>query len=187
MDKEGNIVYRINPEHKIVFVNEYWYQFASENNAPELTAASVLDQSLWSFLRHGDSRDIYTEILKKFHPNKNVVFRFRCDSPDYKRLLEMNISADDNGEIQFETRILQIEKLRKENFVDSEFGRTSEMLRVCSWCKRFDVGQENWEEIEKAVNSLGFFENNGLPQLTHGMCQSCYEQVRRQFETRKPV
>ena len=40
--KYGHIVYRLDADDVIVYVNEHWETFASTNGAPELTAEHVV-------------------------------------------------------------------------------------------------------------------------------------------------
>jgi hypothetical protein len=49
------IHYRLNDRDEIVFVNKAWDAFASTNSGEHLTAAKVLGQPLWGFIRHHDT------------------------------------------------------------------------------------------------------------------------------------
>jgi hypothetical protein len=50
------------------------------------------------------------------------------------------------------------------------------MVRVCGWCKKVDVGG-SWAEVEEAVTRLRLFDRPLLPQLTHGICEGCYDRM----------
>jgi hypothetical protein len=54
------------------------------------------------------------------------------------------------------------------------------LLRVCSWCKKVDT-RWGWCEAEEAVVRLGLFEAQALPDITHGICQDCYERVAASY------
>ena len=173
MNKNATIVYRINAEDNIVYVNDAWEQFAVSNNASDITSEKILTKSLWDSITDDASRQLYREILRKVRSNKSVVFKFRCDSPECRRFLEMDIVADED-EVQFEIRTLKTEQRPPQKILSSDALRSDEFVEICGWCKKVDVGQENWQEVEEAVIALGFFDQEKLPQLSHGMCGDCF-------------
>lgn len=59
---------------------------------------------------------------------------------------------------------------------DATRERSDEFVIVCSWCKRVRVGAD-WREAEDAVAALGLFDAAVLPQLSHGMCDSCADSL----------
>jgi len=48
--------------------------------------------------------------------------------------------------------------------------RTEKLLIICSWCNKIETGNGQWEEVEEAVKTLGLFELETLPMISHGMC-----------------
>jgi hypothetical protein len=51
------------------------------------------------------------------------------------------------------------------------------LLRICAWCKKVNVGDQ-WMPLENYLHS---FQKT---TISHGMCPSCYEQLKiKQFET----
>ncbi|MEJ7699195.1 MAG: Crp/Fnr family transcriptional regulator [Pyrinomonadaceae bacterium] len=77
----------------------------------------------------------------------------------------------------------QISQTAVQNLLDTNALHSDDLIHICSWCKRVDVGQENWEEIEEAVKTLGVFEQEKLPQITHGICSDCYKTMLEQLAT----
>ena len=77
----------------------------------------------------------------------------------------------------------QISQTAVQNLLDTNALHSDDLIHICGWCKRVDVGQENWEEIEEAVKTLGVFEQEKLPQITHGMCSDCYKAMLEQLAT----
>ena len=57
-------------------------------------------------------------------------------------------------------------------------------LTICSWCKRVDVGDDKWAEVEDAVRDLELFNGTLLPTLTHGMCLDCLASIESELCTR---
>ncbi|MBV8857630.1 MAG: hypothetical protein JOZ96_22705 [Acidobacteria bacterium] len=174
MDGHESLIYRLNEHDQICFVGEGWARFAEENDAPGLADEKVLNLSLWDFINDLETAHLYREIVRRAREGRRVGFRFRCDSPARRRLLRMEVTAHEGGGVQFETVTLRAEQRPYQPLLDVLVPRTKELLRVCSWCKKFDVGGGTWEEVEVAVARLGLFEREGLPRLTHGMCRPCH-------------
>ncbi len=49
---------------------------------------------------------------------------------------------------------------------------------MCGWCQRVHL-DEQWVELEEAASSLRFLERARLPQVSHGICQSCQRAMER--------
>ncbi len=184
MNSDQTIIYRIDAQDRIVFVNDGWKQFTELNGCHDFKSEDILFQSLWDSISDETSRQIYQEILEKVRSDNSVVFTFRCDSPSCRRLLEMRIDAR-GDEVQFETRVLKTEQRPAQKILDSEISRSDEIVLVCGWCKKIDVGQGNWKEVEIAVVDLGLFKLEKLPQLSHGICPDCYTSVKKQIAEKR--
>jgi Fe2+ or Zn2+ uptake regulation protein len=63
--------------------------------------------------------------------------------------------------------------------------RTDNLLTICSWCNKIETGNGKWQEVEEAVESLGLFELETLPLISHGMCDSCYQTILLKLEELK--
>src|SRR5262249_40724309 len=109
---------------------------------------------------------------------RTLRFEFRCDSPSCTRLLEMGVSLVEPGVVEFRTRLLREEPRPPAALLAPDFPRSTELLRVCSWCKRIDARGEG-AEVEEAVARLRLFAPPRLPQLTHGICEGCYARMQR--------
>lgn len=175
--------YIINNRDKIVFVNEAWDEFALENGAHHLVSDKVLSQSIWKFINDPTSFYIYQEILNKVRAGQDFSFNIRCDSPDRCRFLEIKIILQENGNVLFETRIIKEESRTAQKILEYGTPRSDEMLIICSWCKRFKIESDCWQEVEIAVTSMGLFEENLYPTLSHGICPDCYGAMSKALET----
>jgi hypothetical protein len=174
----GEIVYRIDGEDRIVFVNDEWDRFALANGGGELGSLFILDRSLWEFVSDPGTRDIYLEAVRRVRHGRALHFSFRCDSPDCRRLLEMNMSYLDNRQVEFRTQTLSVEPRQTQELLDSRFPRCGDFLRVCGWCKKALV-QDKWIELEEAFDCLRLHEQLTLPEITHGLCGTCLENMSR--------
>ncbi len=88
-----SFIWIIDAADKLVHVNDAWLAFAGENTAPQLTAASVLNQPIWRFIQGQETIYLYKQIFGRVRAGKSPVkFPFRCDSPDCRRFMEMQLS-----------------------------------------------------------------------------------------------
>jgi len=177
MDRDFNIVYRLNGEDEIVYVNAEWAKFALSNDASDLLPERVLNRPLWDFVSDETTVHLYRQLLQLARAGQPARFNFRCDSPECRRLMEMTVSGLIGGEVQFETRVLREDERTRQGLLDRYSPRASKMLRICGWCKRMNLDGESWGEIEEAVTSLRLFEYHALPMLTHGMCEACFRDI----------
>ena len=184
MSEGERLVYRLNARDEICFVGEGWARFAEENDAPGLAPERVLNVPLWEFISDAETRLVYREIVGRAREGRPSGFTFRCDAPARRRLMRMEVVPHGGDGVQFEVTRLRAETRPHQALLDVTAQRTEELLRVCSWCKKFDVGGETWEEVEVAVTRLGLFEREAMPRLTHGMCGPCRHSMMGTIGTR---
>lgn len=182
MENDFRILYRINEQDKIVFVNPEWSQFAIENDSGELVPENILHQSLWNFISDYTTEHLYRMILRQVRDGRSIKFNLRCDAPNFRRFLEMTVSLRENDEVQFDARIIKTEERQPPKVLQKNIPRKNNLLIVCSWCNRIRTDKENWEEVEEAVRMLGLFELELLPQISHGMCDACYKAIPESFQ-----
>ncbi len=176
------ISYVINEENEIIFVNDAWSKFALANNAPELIAEKILNCNLWDFISDDTTRELYQKLVDKARAGHSVNFNFRCDSPDLRRFLEMQITLREDKNIQFDTRIINAEKRIYQNVFQNDARRTDSVIVACSWCKKIETRDGSWHEIEEALSNLKLFESENIPQMSHGMCVSCYQSISEKHQ-----
>ncbi len=164
------IVFVVDAADAIASVNESWDRFALENDAPELTARHVVGRPLWDFVTDPMTRHVYAALLVRVRDGASAQFRYRCDSPTVRRVLELRMSPDDDRRVRFESVAIAVEGREPQPVWDRHRDRQLPLLRVCSWCERVRVDRE-WLEVEKAMPRLGALETP--PAVTHGMCDEC--------------
>ena len=184
MNNNLHISYRINGDDEIIFVNDNWSQFALANDAPEFVAEKVLNRGLWEFITDDTTIELYRDLVAKARSAREINFNFRCDSPDARRLLRMTINLLENDSVQFDTRTIWTEKRNPQNVLQKDVPPSDDILLVCSWCKKIDVQNGDWQEIEEAISNLGLFELDNFPQLSHGMCLACYQTITESHQNR---
>ena len=171
-------VHRVDRNGRIRFVNDAWLAFAAENSW-HTSASEVLSSPLMEYISDPETQHIYRLLMERVRKKGDQVrFRYRCDSPDCRRLLEMRIHHDRALEqVEFRSRVLHAERRDPVTLLDFGLaGRTDSLLTVCSWCKAVEIDHA-WVEVEQAVQRLGLLAAQALPQISHGICPTCSERM----------
>lgn len=182
--EDSGLCYEIGGDDTIRFVDDRWNRFAETNDGAELQKPAILGQPLWNYITDETTRILYEQLLQRVRNGHCVRFKLRCDSPDCRRLLEMSLTGDAEGNVKFETRPIRTETRNTVSLFSRRAQRSQELLRLCAWCNRVDVGTSSatWVEVEDAARRLQLLEKAQLPQITHGICESCYHSMSRTVE-----
>ena len=173
------LTYHLNSRLRINYVCDKWQLFASENNAGYLDNESVLNKPLSEFIVDRKSLHLYEMLIARVKKEqRSVKFPFRCDSPEKRRYMEMEIYSVDDGSVGFKSCIIAEEPREPVQLLETEVDRSEEIVTICSWCKKIKVAEDLWDEVENAIKKLELFAMTLLPQLSHGMCPVCYENMQ---------
>jgi hypothetical protein len=167
-------VHRIDAEGRICYVNPAWQAFAAENNWG-LGATQVLGSDLMASIADARTRHIYGLLIQRVRDCGSLAhFGYRCDAPDCRRLMKMQMHYDEaRKQVEFRSRVLLIEQRKPVALLDANrTSRTEDTILVCSWCKTVLTDQA-WIEVEQAVKRLRLFSADALPQISHGICPQC--------------
>lgn len=176
---QRSFIWIIDGADKIVHVNDEWLAFAAENAELQLTASVVLNQVIWRFIQGKEINYLYQQICTRVRAGKSPVkFPFRCDSPDCRRFMEIQLSLLPGDAIRFIAHILREEWRDPVNLLDASRDRSGEFLKICSWCKRINIPGQGWEEIEAAIAALDLFGHHSVPRMTHTICDACYAGIK---------
>ncbi|PIQ62029.1 MAG: hypothetical protein COV99_07455 [Bacteroidetes bacterium CG12_big_fil_rev_8_21_14_0_65_60_17] len=177
----NEFTYIVDEDDRIVSISDNWDSFALENKAPDLTAQVVVGQSLFTFVADEATQHIYRIILEQVRrTGRTIVFSYRCDSPSVRRFMELRISRSDEGNVQFDSRIMREEPRDPVLLLDEALERSDDFLSICGWCKKVHVSGE-WMEVELALERLDLFGQSPLPRLTHGICPACTERMMQEI------
>jgi hypothetical protein len=178
-----SFIWTIDDADKLVHVNDDWLAFAGENTAPQLTAAAVLNHSIWGFIQGQETHYLYQQIFSRVRAGKSPVkFPFRCDSPDCRRVMEMQLSLLPGNAIQFMAHILREERREPVDLLDTSQDRAGEFLKICSWCKKIHIPDRGWGEIEAAIEPLDLFGHHSMPRMTHTICDACHDAINLELD-----
>lgn len=90
-------IYRIDHADVIIGIQnpEQWGSFAEENaweSSPH--PGNVVGHKIWEFIEDRETRHLYQEIFKRIRAGvSSRTLPFRCDSPEERRYLELQIKA----------------------------------------------------------------------------------------------
>lgn len=166
--------YEIDGQDRVVKLGQGW-----ENSG---LAEIVLGRELWSFLSGASLTHLLRHLVAKVRQtNKPTEVSFRCDGPDERLFLRQTITPVEGGTIRLETEAVWREPRAT---ISLTVGQGSELLSMCSWCKKLKVG-ENWWELENALERFRD-EWASLPLISHGMCPPCEAEILESYETDEP-
>lgn len=159
----------------MVKVDDGFYAFARENGWEQVD--STLGRSLWDFVAGHELVKLQRMLLRRIRGGLgNIELPFRCDGPDVRRRMEIQIAARSSGRFVLFSSWLKEEERREEfqPLLAAETPRGEETLTMCGWCDRFLVDGD-WVEVEEAVKRLALFDRTEMPAISHGVCPECTE------------
>jgi hypothetical protein len=170
------LTYQIDSVDRIISVSSSWDAFAAANGGG-IRATDVVGHSLWDFVVHDTTRQVYRDLIARVRSGRSVAFSFRCDSPTRRRFMRMTMRPGVNGTVTFDSQVLRTEPREAPAVTISPDTRTGDLLRICGWCKRVAVGDDEWVDVEIAVDRLGLMADRSPVGVTHGMCPECFTRV----------
>ena len=180
------ICYRIDENNLISWLSDNWLEFAAMNDAGESCApTNILGKPLIEFIEDESTAALYDTIIKHVRKKDQTInFPFRCDAPEIRRFLQFEVVPLPNGYIEFRSYLKKEEHRLSVPLLLPLIDRSSEMLSICSVCNKAEV-DDQWYEIEEAINMLNLGEVSKPPALTHGYCQDCFEEVMSLLRTKE--
>ncbi len=167
----GEIVYRLDQDDRIVRVNEGWNCFATANEGPELREPGILGRRVWDFIAGDEVIHLHQALLLRVRAGRHMLdLPFRCDAPSVRRFMLMDLWPLPNGEVEYRCRVQHRELRVPIPLIDPRGPKEGKWLRMCSWCRRVDVDNGSWVEVEDAISLLGLFLQENPPPITHTVC-----------------
>jgi len=171
------ISYVIDAKERIVSVSPEWMPFATQNDGPELAPENAKGRSLWDFIEDEPTRELYRHVLERVRSGRAAELILRCDAPDRRRLIEMTVSSQPGGNIEFKTRLLGAKDRPRQPLIAKSTPRSGDRVEVCGWCNRVHAGAETWLEVEEASQRLHLADAPLLPGVKHVVCPECFAKV----------
>lgn len=170
--------YHIDSTDRLVWVDEWWLAFATENGASEIVVDSILGRPLWDFISGEGTRKLYEEIHARVRRHGNpVVVPFRCDSPTLQRHMRLRVTAGEEGRLVYRSVLLRVEPQPYLAVIDPKGCRSDCLLTMCSCCKRALLEPVGWLDLEDASTKLRLFDTTEVPNLRYEICPECDESI----------
>jgi hypothetical protein len=186
LDALDGISYVVDQDYRILAVGRTrWEAFAASNDAPELTAASVLGQDLFETVQGDDVREIYRRYAEEtLQSSKSAALATRCDSPGIRRELRLAITPLRRAGV---VRGLLFQSLTVDELVRPPIDlfdfkavaalvdrrRQLPIVTLCSFCQRVNKpatqGEPPWIDAEEYYRLGGTSD----VRISHGLCPDC--------------
>jgi len=174
----SDLQYRLDAQDQICSVNEEWQSFAAANEARTLLPPDIIGRQLWDFIGDVETQHIYRVLHRRVRTlSVPVRLSFRCDGPERRRLLELDIHAEEGQGLTYQVRTVKEQLRPPVPLLDPKQPRSESFVTMCGWCKRVATPSRGWVEVEEAVGELGLFAEPRPPQLTHGVCEECSDSL----------
>ena len=158
-------------------VNRAWTEFAIKNGAgKEMNPEVVLGTNFWSAFSDPTTLELYQKMVGLARQGKVIEFSYRCDAPDFRRVFVMRIEQA-GLEVAFCSTLVREEKRMTVSFLEAGQMRSSETIRMCSWCQKVAGREGDWMSVENAVERLRLMEMHPPPHISHGICERCAQRM----------
>lgn len=163
------VVYWLDAADRILRVSPGWDVFARANGGEALLGEAVLGQPLRRFVSGDPTRMWLDAVLSLARLKGAAVERaYRCDCPDMKRFMRMQVVPEPGGVLRLEHRILSVEPREPVHFVPWRGGQGRPVAR-CSLCCRI---QQDGQWTEAAPCSEAY-------PVIYTVCPECRESAGR--------
>jgi hypothetical protein len=170
-------IYKIDSNDIIVDGNIEWNDFTEKDHPSELTKNKFIGNSLWDYITDPEKVHIYQIIMEKVrHSNKPIELPFRSDTKDMRQYMKLKIIPLPDNCLEFQSTLEREESKNIVTLLVADICKTGDQMLMCSWCHKLKL-PDRWREIEEAIKILRLFEEKKIPQISHGICADCFDQV----------
>jgi len=175
------LTYALDPNDRIIDLGGDWLEFARQNQAEkECAPERILGRPLWDFIAGPETHYLYLLLFQQLRSRPRVMtFPFRCDAPDRRRFLELQLLPGEGGAIRIVSRLLREEAREAVAVLKAGGARSGEIIHMCSLCKQVETGDGGWVEVEAALVARELFNADPPPQISHGVCPDCLQRFRQ--------
>lgn len=169
--------YALDHRDRILWVGETWDEWARASSAPHLLTSEVVGRSLWTLIGDARLRALLGILLAKVRRSHAPLrLPFRCDAPDEKRWMEIEICAGPRDTVVMRTE--QIDASPREVPPSMEWRLATDadeddrVLWICSWCNAVLSRDDRWIELEEDL-ALDPRRYEPTPAVAHRLCGRC--------------
>lgn len=180
---ENFVVYIVDKNDTIQYVNSAWEDFAKNNGAAGLNADWVIGKSIWPFIQGPEMQQLYRHCFENVRcSKKGVQIPCRCDSPNHRRFINLEILPLDASGLEIRCLLIKEEERSEVPVFSNEIRRDKQSFGMCSVCNRVHISSVGWVEVEEAVGRLNMLSDYWLPSLTPTVCEDCHQVLERPAE-----
>lgn len=165
--------YTLDSRDRIVAVGGDWDGFARDNDGSDVLARTVIGRRLEEFITGDATRMFVRTMLMSARTLKRSIRRpYRCDSPQWRRLMEMTIVPLAQEMLEVRHHQLHAEPLPYTMAITAVTSTAaSDFVKRCSICNRIRAGKV-WSEVDAAVLD-GRLAPTGTLRVIYGVCPDC--------------
>ena len=154
-----SLSYRIEAIDRLVEFSSNWDAWAEENDGNDIGMDSVMHHVIFDYIAGETCRQIYRSLIRRLR-NDHVesTFKFRCDSPDLRRFMLMQMTREKENGVLFSTSVLKVESRPIVSMLDYRVPRNQQVLTICSLCQKVKTSSEKWLEIEELIADQEMFQ-----------------------------
>lgn len=167
------VSYTLDRNNRIVDIGGEWDHFAVENDARNLVTPNVLGRSINEFIIGDATRMfLFTMLDCSRLLAKPLTRAYRCDSPQWRRFMEMTLEPTPHGVVELRHQLLRVEPTNHSiTFTVAPTGSRHEFVNRCSICNRLRL-QNRWLEADEAAH-WGLLAKTGECPVIYGVCETC--------------
>ena len=172
------VEYWIDGADVVAAVGAGWTDFATVNDAPELSSLAA-DRTLWSYFDRDEVRELWQLVVARVRDvGAAARIQFRCDAPHARRWFVMTVTPETDGGVHFRSVLAFEEPRSPVALLDPHTERAQDhpAIPICSWCNRGQHG-DRWLDVEELIEAGRLLERQAPPPVSYGVCGGCREQM----------
>lgn len=170
------VSYQIDRDDRIVRVDDSWSAFAVANGAPRLAGNGVIGTLLWDHISDQPTQAAYIEIVERIRlEGVSFSFPFRCDSPDVRRYMQMDVVSAGNGSVCFMSRVERVEAQAPLSWPQGKLENVS-AVAMCTTCRRV-ASHGQWRELDDVLAGDVPLAAMGDRPFSHALCPDCLQRM----------
>jgi hypothetical protein len=178
---EREITYTLDSHDRIVELGGAWTEFAHRNDAPELTAESVIGRQIWNFIVGRETLRLYEDAMRQVRQRgKQVAIPARCDSPTHARWIQVTLSPGAQGQVRQRSVIVHEAYRVYAPLLDRSVPRSDLTLAICSFCNDCHI-DSRWTGLESLLDRLDW-QSEAMPRLQRTVCPRCTRRVHGEIQ-----
>ena len=173
--KSEPVICRLDKADVIRETNACWDHFADQNNGIEFSGNKVSGKSIWRYIA-GDTTKMWLSTLFSYarFRREPVIRAYRCDSPEIKRFMEMQILPEKDRHLCLKHQIIRTEAIDPAVYYQPAVTGKAMYFR-CSICNKVQV-QGQWYEGSEAAQK-GLLPDSLSLRVAYRVCRPCRHQV----------